>query len=79
MTIGCHYFCSKWYIPAHAMTPLHGGTTSGLKGKAHPHYIELSPDNNSENDIIIIHVLTTFVFHCKPLRGSLCRTASLLI
>ena len=38
MTIGHQYFCSKWFNSAHAMTPLHGGATSGLKHMTHPHY-----------------------------------------
>ena len=37
MTIGHHYFCSKWYTSAMAMTPLHGGAAGGLKGTTHPH------------------------------------------
>ena len=36
MTIGHQYFCSKWYTFAMAMTPLHGGATSGLKSTT-PH------------------------------------------
>ena len=32
------YLCaSKWYTSAHAMTPLHGGATSGLQIMTHPH------------------------------------------
>ena len=31
MAIGHQYFCSKWYISAKAMTPLHGGAATGLE------------------------------------------------
>ena len=37
MTIGYHYFCSKWYTSAYAMAPLHGGAANGLKNMTHPH------------------------------------------
>ena len=37
MTIGHHYFCSKWYTSAHAMTPLHGGVSIRLKSMTYPH------------------------------------------
>ena len=36
MTIGRHYFCSKWYTAAQAMT-LHGSAASGLKNTTHLH------------------------------------------
>ena len=32
-----NYFCSKWYTSTHAITPLHGGATSGLKLKSMTH------------------------------------------
>ena len=41
MTIGHHYFSSKWYrsTSAHTMTPLHGGAVSGLKSMTHSHFL----------------------------------------
>ena len=41
MAIGHHYFSSKWYSFAPAMTPLHGGATSRLKCTTHPHYFSM--------------------------------------
>ena len=41
MIIGHYYFHSKWYSSAHAMTHLHSGTASGLKGMTHPYWLEL--------------------------------------
>ena len=38
MTFGCHYFCRKRHTSAHAMSPLHGGAVSGLKGMTQPHW-----------------------------------------
>ena len=35
MVIGQHYFWSKWYTSADAMTPVHGGAASGLKSMTH--------------------------------------------
>ena len=37
MTIGHHYVCTKWPTSAHAMTPLHGDATCGLRSLTHPH------------------------------------------